>query len=91
MYIKSLRGAGEIACKGHQDVHFGSDVGFGIPVRSKIGQDMRIHFKRLVSWYGRKQLIPQNVEDNTFNIFLSKEVKSIETQSVNNSQQLGIE
>ena len=25
MYIKSLCGAGEIACKGHQDVHFGSE------------------------------------------------------------------
>ena len=66
MYIKSLRGAGDIACKGHQDFHFGSDAGFGISVRSKIGQDMRIQLERWVSLYGRKQLIPHNVEDNTF-------------------------
>ena len=29
-----------------------------IPVHSKIGHEMRMHFERLVSWYGRKQLIP---------------------------------
>ena len=28
-----------------------------IPVHSKIGQEMRMHFESLVSWYGRKQLI----------------------------------
>ena len=28
-----------------------------IPVHSKIGHDMRMHFEGLVSWYGRKQLI----------------------------------
>ena len=32
---------------------FGSDSGFVIPVRSKIVQVMRMHFERLVSWYGR--------------------------------------
>ena len=56
--------------------YFGSDGGFMIPVRSKLGHTMRMHFERLVSWYGRKQLIPVYIEDNIFNFYMSKEVKS---------------
>ena len=51
---KVLCSAGEIACKGRQDFCFGCDGGFMIPVHSKIGHAMRMHFERLVSWYGRK-------------------------------------
>ena len=49
-----------------------------IPVHSTIGQEMRVHFERYVNWYGRKQLIPVYIEDNMFNLYLSKEVKFTE-------------
>ena len=55
---KVLCSAGDIACKGRQDFYWGSDGGFLIPVCRNIGHDMRMHFYRLVSWYGRKQLVP---------------------------------
>ena len=57
----------------------------------KIGQEMRMHFERLVRWYGRKQLLPVCIEDNIFNFCLSKETESTETNTVNNSQQPGNE
>ena len=75
---KVLCSAGEIVCKGQQDFHLGSDGGFVIPVHSTIGQEMRVHFERLVNWYGRKHLIPVYIEDNIFNFYLSKEVKFTE-------------
>ena len=46
-----------------------------LPMHSKIGQEMRVHFERLVSWFGRKQLIPVYIEDNIFNFYFSKEMK----------------
>ena len=61
---------------------FGSDGGCMIPVHSKIALEIRMHFERLVSCYGRKQLIPVNIEDNIFNFFLSKESKSTETNTI---------
>ena len=54
---KVLRSAAEIACKGRQDFNLGHDGGFMIPIHSKIGQEIRIHFEKLVNWYGRKELI----------------------------------
>ena len=33
------------------------DGGFMILVHRKFGKEMRIHFERLVSWYGTKELI----------------------------------
>ena len=42
-------------------------------VQSKTGKAMRIHFERMVSWYGRPQLIPVYIEDIIFNFYLSKE------------------
>ena len=44
-----------------------------------------IHFDGLVSWYGRKQLIPVYIEDYIFIFFLNEEVNSTENKSVNNS------
>ena len=69
----------------------GTDSGFVLPVHSKIGKEMRKHIEWLVQWYGRKQLIPVCIEDNIFNFYLSKEVRSNETNIVNHSQQLGNE
>ena len=88
---KKVCSSGEIAFKGRQHFYFGSDSGFMIPVRSKIGHEMRMHFARLVSWHGRMQIITVNIEDNLFNFFMSKEAKSTDTTVVNNSQQPGNE
>ena len=88
---KVLSKPGGIACNGRQDFYLGSDGGFKIPVNSKIGQEMRIDSGRLVSWYGRKQLIPVYIEDNMFNFYFSKEMQSTETNIVNNHQQSGNE
>ena len=41
---KVLCSAAEIACKGRQVFYLGHDGGYMIPVHSKIGQGMRIHF-----------------------------------------------
>ena len=49
-----------------------------ILVHSKIGKAMRGHFERLVSWYGRHELIPVYIEDDIFNFNWSKEVESTE-------------
>ena len=36
-----------------------------IPIISKIGQGMRIHFEKLVKGYGRNDLIPIYLEKDT--------------------------
>ena len=46
------------------------------PVHIKIGNEMEMPFGRWVSWYGRKYFIPVYIEDNVFNLYLNKEVKS---------------
>ena len=67
---KVLCCAAEIACKGRQDFYLGHDGGYMIPMHSKIGQGMRIHFEKLVNWYGKKQLIPVFLGNNIFNFYL---------------------
>ena len=62
-----------------------------IPIHSKIGQGMKIHFEKLVNRYGKNELIPVYLEKNIFNFYLSREVKSRETNKVNNAQQSGNE
>ena len=52
-----------------------ADRGFVFTVHSKIGHEIRMHFERLVSGYGRKQLIPVYIEDNIF-IFSGQEERS---------------
>ena len=64
---KVVCSAAEIACKGRQYFHFGHDGGYMIPIRSKIGQGMRIHFEKLVNWHGKNELIPVYLE-NIFSI-----------------------
>ena len=44
-----LCNAREIACKGGQDFYLGSDGGFVIPVHSKIGHEVRMHFESWMS------------------------------------------
>ena len=82
---------GEIACEGHQDFDMGSDGGFMNTAHRKVGQEMRIHFERVMSWYQGTQVTPLYSAGNFFNFFLSREVKSTETSIVNNSHQPGNE
>ena len=56
-----------------------------IPVHSKIGQGMRIHFEKLVNWHGKNEVIPVYLENNIFNFYLNREVKSTGTNKVNNA------
>ena len=53
-----------------------------IPIHSKIGQGMRVHFEKLVNWYGKNELIAVYLENNIFNFYLNREVKSTETNNV---------
>ena len=57
-----------------------------IPIHSKIGQGMRIHFEKLVNGYGKNDLIPVYLETNIFNFYLNREVKSTETNNVNDAE-----
>ena len=56
-----------------------------IPFHSKIGQGRRTHFEKLVNWNGKKELIPVHLENNIFNFYLNREVKSTETNNVNDA------
>ena len=82
---KLLCSVAEIACKGIQDFHLGHDGGHVIPIHSKIGQGMRIQFEILVNWYGKNELIPVYLQDNMFNFYLNREVKSTESNNVNDA------
>ena len=64
---KVLCSAAEIACKGRQDFYLGDDGGYTIPIHSKIDQGMRTHFKKLVNWHGKNELIPVFLENNICN------------------------
>ena len=88
---KVLCTAAEIACEGRQDFYFGHDGGCMILIHRKIGQGMRIHFEKLVNWHGKNEFIPVCLENNIFNFYLNRDVKSTETNNVNNSQQSGNE
>ena len=61
------------------------------PIHSKIGQGLRIHLERTAIWHGKNELIPVYPENNIFNIYLNQDVKSTETNDVNNAQQSGNE
>ena len=56
-------GAAEIACKEQQDFYLGHDGGYMIPIHSKIGQGMRIHFEKLLNEYEKNDLIPVYLEN----------------------------
>ena len=54
---KVLCSAAEVARVGKQDFYLGYDGGYMIPIYSKNGQGMRNHIEKLVSWYGKNELI----------------------------------
>ena len=62
-----------------------------IPIHSKVGQGMRVHFEKLVNWYEKNELIPVYLKNNTVNSYVNREVKSTETNNVNDAQQSGNE
>ena len=78
---KMLCRAAEIARLGRQDFYLGHDGGYMIPITSDVGQGMRNHFGKLVSWYGKNELTPVRLENNIFTFHLNREVKSTETNS----------
>ena len=80
--------AAEIACKGRHDFYPGHDGEYMIPIHSKIGQGMRIHFEKLVNWYGKNELVPVSLENSIFNFYLNREAKSTETNNVNDADHL---
>ena len=88
---KVLCSAAEIARVGRQDFYLGQDDGYMIPIYSNVGQGMRNHFEKLVSWYGKNDLIPVCLENNIFNVYLNREVQTTETNNVNNAPQSGNE
>ena len=55
--------AAEIACKEQQDFYLGHHGGYMIPIHSKIGQGMSIHFEKLLNEYGKNDLIPVYLEN----------------------------
>ena len=85
-----LTGAHKV-CKEQQGFYVRHDGGYMIPIHSKIGQGVRTHFEKLVNWHGKNELIPVYLENSIFNFYLSREVKSIETNSMNYDQQSGNE
>ena len=80
-----LCSAAEIACTGRQDFCLGHYGGYMIPIHSKIGQGMRIHLGKLVNWHGKNKLILAPLENNIFNFYLNREVKSTDTDNVNDA------
>ena len=80
---KVLCRAAEIACKERQDFYPGHDGSYMIPTHSKIGQEMGIHFEKLVNWHGKNELIPVYLENNISNFCLNRKVKSTETNNAN--------
>ena len=88
---KVLCSAAEIARKRRHDFYSEHDDGYMFPIHSKIGEGMRNHFEKLVTWYGKNELIPVYLENNIFNFYMNREVKSTETNDVNIAQQSGNE
>ena len=78
-----LCSAAEIEYEGQQDFHLGHDGGYMIPHHRKICQGMRAHLQKLVNWHGKNELILVYFENNIFNFYLNREVKSTETNKAN--------
>ena len=82
---KVLCSAAEIACEERQDFYLGQDGVSMILIHSKSGQGLRIHFEKLLNEYGKNDLNPVHPENNIFNFYLNREVKSAETHIVNDA------
>ena len=76
-----------IASKEQQDFFVKHKSGYMILTQRKFGQEMRIHFEKLLDEHGKKELIPVCLENDTPNFYLSREVKSEETCNVRATDQ----
>ena len=56
-----------------------------VPVHRNIGQGMGIRVEKLVNWHGKNELISVHLENNMFNFCLNREVKSAESNTVNDA------
>ena len=45
---------------------------------AKLVREMRSHFEKMVNWNGNNEFIPVYLENNIFNFYLNREVKSTE-------------
>ena len=84
---QGLDSAAKIACKEQQDFYVKHNGGYTLPTHSKIGQGMIIHFEKLLDEYGKNELIPVCLENDTPNFYLNHEVQSEETHSVRDAEQ----
>ena len=73
-----------IACKELQDFYVKHNGGYMIPTHSNIGQEMRIHYEKLLDEY---ELIPVCLENDTPSFYLNREMKSEEIHRVNEAEQ----
>ena len=76
-----------IACKDQQDFHVKHNGGYMIPTHNKIGQEIKIHFEKLLDEQGKNELIPVCLENDTPNVYLDREMKSEETCNVRATDQ----
>ena len=76
-----------LAGQEQQDLYVGHNGGYMIPTHRKIGLEMKIHFEKLLSEYGKNELIPVYLENDTPDFYLNREVKSEETHSVSDAEQ----
>ena len=53
-----------------------------ILIHSKMSQEMKIHFEKLLDEHGKNELIPVCLENDTPDVCLNRKVKSEETYSV---------
>ena len=68
-----------IACKEQQVFYVNHNGGFLILTHSNTGQDMRVHFEKLLDEYGTNELIPVGLDNDALNFYLNREAKSEET------------
>ena len=68
----SIRSCGDRVKKKQQHFYVRHNRGYMIPTHSKIGQGMRIHFKRLLNEYGTNELIPVYLENDITNFYLNR-------------------
>ena len=54
-----------IAFKEQQDFDVRHNGGYMIPTHNQIGQEMRIHFEKLLDEHGKNELIPNCLENDT--------------------------
>ena len=76
-----------ITCKEQQDFYVKHNDGYMVPTHSKIGQEMSLHFEKLLDEHGKNELIPVSLKNDTPNFYLNRDVNSEETYNVRGTDQ----